>query len=720
VSQESLENTAFDDRNQPASNFSPRIYGIALLVSGIVVAGIWFISLFTSMDLARDMQTWQEKLNLISESRAAEVNKWVSEHYQELHSLADNPSLQLYLTELQTIDADAQRSRSAEGEPAQKAYLRNLLLFTADRGGYGTGSRTSSIPANVKEESRSGLVVLNNNNEVVVSTNMRQSTRDMLFEHAKQFTPGQDNLIDIQNDPEGVPYIGFSVPIFSIQGERDANSQIGRIVGIKTLDNSFYAMLKHPGATEETLEAVLIRAGDKKLEFISPLIDGTGAMAKQVDFDPEKSAESSLAKNTGDFVSEKIDYRNKKVLATSRPIAGTPWILVTKIDRKEALTKSDQRRSSMMVFFFLIIAIIVLIVIAVWWHAHSKRSMLMSYHFRRMAAQARAQESLLRLVADHQLEPIYIVDMRQIYQFANSKTASEAQMQPENIIGKTLNDVRGTARAEKINLYCEKAMAAHQPIYDVASVQEGSVERIIRSAYVPLYHIPVAALPDPTPGVLIVEQDITEVVHEREARINIHHQLVQTLVRLVDERDPFAADHSLLVSHIACEVAIDMGLDNALVETTRIAGSLMNIGKIVVPAELLTKTESLSAEEKNIIRDSMNKSAEFTKDIHFDGPVSETLRQWQEMWNGTGPLGLKGDQILVSARIIAASNAFIGMISPRSWRTAIPIESANKFLLDQCDTHFDRRVVVALINYVENHSGRAWLNQLLEEKKKAA
>jgi HD-GYP domain-containing protein (c-di-GMP phosphodiesterase class II) len=100
--------------------------------------------------------------------------------------------------------------------------------------------------------------------------------------------------------------------------------------------------------------------------------------------------------------------------------------------------------------------------------------------------------------------------------------------------------------------------------------------------------------------------------------------------------------------------------------------------------------------------------------------VAETLRQWQEKWDGNGPMGLKGEAILVSARIIAVANAFIGMISPRSWRTAIPMESANKFLLDQSDIHFDRRVVVALINFVENHSGRAWIHEILEGQKDAA
>lgn len=718
MSYETVETEASDRKEHHSVNFSPRMYGIVLLVAGIIVTGIWLITRFTAMDLARDIQTWQEKLNLIAESRTDEVNHWVSEHFKELRSLADNPSLQLYMSELQTIDTKGKSDSGAE--PAQKGYLRNLLLFTADRAGYSSNSATSTIRANVQDEGKSGLAVLNGNNEIVVSTVMSQTTRDMLLESIKDVPPGQEKFIDITHASDDGMYVGFSVPIFSIQGERNATSHIGRVVGIKAIDTSFFNLLKHPGVTEETLEAILVRKIDNKLEYISPLIDSSAALSKQVDFNTEKLSEANLTDTVGNFISEKVDYRNKKVLATSRSITGTPWALIVKIDRKEALAESDQRRASMIIFFFLIIAIIVLIIIAVWWHAHSKRAMMMSFHFKRLAAEAQAQEQLLRLVADHQPEPIYILDMQQTYQFANQKTGDGVEMSPESILGKTLNDVLGSARAEKITSQCLKAHENKQVLYGISQIIEGKKDRIIRSAYVPLEHIPIASLPAHTPGVLVVEQDISEVVHEREQRINTHHQLIQTLIKLVDRRDPFAADHSLLVSHIACEVAIDMELDNITVDTTRVAGSLMNIGKIVVPAELLTKTDTLTAEEKKIIHESMSAAADLVADIHFDGPVAETLRQWQEKWDGTGPAGIKGEDILISARIIAVANAFIGMISPRSWRMAISIAAANKFLLDQSDTHFDRKVVVALINYVENHNGHVWLNQMLEQKKKAA
>lgn len=701
-------------------SFAPRLYGIVILVAAIVVTGIWLIARFTSIDLARDMQGWQEKLNLIAESRTAELNNWVNSHFKELHTLADNPSLQLYITELQTLQDNMPAGAAESEEPAQKAYLRNLLLFTAERAGYSESNAIATINANVKQESKGGLAVLNNKNDVVVSTAMTQSTKELMLENFKKLPAGQDGFIDIQKDSVGTLYVGFVVPIFPIQGEKNPESQIGRVIGIKTIDNNFFGLLKHPGVIEKTLESVLIRVSQNNMEYISPTQDGSSALTKQKDRDKNKFVEANLLETAGNFISDKKDYRDKPVLATSRAIAGTPWTLIVKIDRQEALQESGQRRASMVVFFFLIIAIIVLIIFAVWWHAHSKRAMMMSYHFKRIAAKAQAQEQLLQLVADHQPESIYIIDHEQNYRFANRKTADDVGSNIEHIIGKSVIAVRGVTHADYIEEFCHKSLKTKQILYDVAHQRYQFGERIIRSAFVPIDHIPVDILPKNTSGVLVVEQDITEVVHEREQRISTHYQLVQTLLRLVDARDPFAANHSLLVSHISQEIAIEMDLDDITAEATRFAGGLMNVGKIVVPTELLTKTESLNTEEKRIIHDSMNASSDMIKSVSFRGPVSETLKQWQEKWDGTGSLGLKGENILISARIIAVANAFIGMISPRSWRNAIPIESANKFLLDQCDTHFDRRVVVALINYVENHKGKLWLNEILSEQRNAA
>lgn len=694
-------------------NFAPKLYGIAALVAAIVVGGMWLVGRFSDMDYNRDLQGWREKLNLIAESRTAEVDAWVSGNFKELRTLADNPSLQLYVTELKLIGEGSRKPRAeGDGEPSQKSYLRNLLLYTAQRAGFGAGG--AAIPANVpKGASKSGLAIIDNNGNVLVSSALPQQTKELMLEHVKQSAPGQEGLIDIRKDKDGAVYMGFVVPVFAIQGDHNAESQLARVVGVKTLDDAgLFTLLKHPGTTEKTLETLIMREADGKVEYLSPRMDGAALLSGT----DGKAALEPLLKDVGSFSALLTDYRGQKVLATSRAVSGTPWTLMIKIDQQEALAESAQRRAGLEIFLFMVIAIIALVVAATWWRANSKRSVLMSEYFQRMATRAQAQEQLLRLVADHQPEPIYIVDNKQIIRFANLQAAQEAGMAVEAIPGKTLRDLRGPVRAEHLSEKCGEVMQRGQVAYAVEREGEDrDTQLVFRSAYVPLDHIPLVNLPKPTPGVLVVEQDITEVVRERELRMKTQRQLTETLVTLVDKRDPFSANHSKLVSQLAYEVAVQMELDSASTETASKAGMLMNIGKIIVPPELLTKTSPLSFEEKRTIHQSMNMAAELMESISFDGPVAETLRQWQEKWDGTGPMGLRGEDILITARIIACANAFIGMVSPRSWRTAMPIESASKFLMEQCDTHFDRRVVVAMLNFIDNHDGKAWLTRVLSD-----
>ncbi len=131
----------------------------------------------------------------------------------------------------------------------------------------------------------------------------------------------------------------------------------------------------------------------------------------------------------------------------------------------------------------------------------------------------------------------------------------------------------------------------------------------------------------------------------------------------------------------------------------------MNIGKIFVPPELLTKTGELTAEERTLVANSYMVSVDLLDGVDFEGPVAETIRHMREAWDGTGPLGKKEEETLRTARILAVANAFVGMTSPRAYREALTFEDASTILLEQSGTTYDRKPVAALINYLENRGG---------------
>jgi HD-GYP domain-containing protein (c-di-GMP phosphodiesterase class II) len=230
-------------------------------------------------------------------------------------------------------------------------------------------------------------------------------------------------------------------------------------------------------------------------------------------------------------------------------------------------------------------------------------------------------------------------------------------------------------------------------------------------------HIPLKQRSGATAGVLTVEHDITDVVTEREKRARTLQNLVKTLVGVVDRRDPFAANHSTRVARVARAVAREMGLTETEMDTAESAANLLNLGKIMIPPEVLAKAGDLTEEERRLLRNSVQVSADIIQDIEFDGPVVETLRQAQERWDGSGqPRGLKGEEILITARIIGVANALIGMISDRAFRQGMSMDAAIEILFKEAGKAYDRRVVAALVNYLDNRDGRAQLADMTTAK----
>jgi HD-GYP domain-containing protein (c-di-GMP phosphodiesterase class II) len=150
-----------------------------------------------------------------------------------------------------------------------------------------------------------------------------------------------------------------------------------------------------------------------------------------------------------------------------------------------------------------------------------------------------------------------------------------------------------------------------------------------------------------------------------------------------------------------------MRLADHEIATVDVAGRLMNFGKIFVPADVLTRNEPLSTEERALLSHTHEVSAELLRNVAFDGPVVETIEHLGEWWDGSGPLRLRGHAILHSARILAVANTFVAMASPRAHRRAMTFDQVSIVLMEQAGSKFDRGVVTALLNHVDNRGGGA-------------
>jgi len=681
---------------------------LILLVAVIAVIGGVVTTNFIGNERNRELLLWQNKLNLIADSRAADVEGWVDRHFKELGDVAGNPSLQLYLGEL----LSPTDIKIAE-DPAQATYLRNLLSITADRLGFieRASKEMQSINASVNLPSGVGLAIIDKTNKIVVSTTGLPAFDTILSRKIEEAPKGQASLIDIYKTEDGKIHIGFALPIFPVQSEGELVQPIGMLVGVKNVDDGLFKFLRHPGTTENTLEAVLLRKEGDNVAFLSPQENEKDAAPMLSINTPDLDAAFAIT-SPGEFA-VKRNADSLPSLVTSRPIARTPWIMMLHVNRDQAMRDSDIRLQQIEFSMFFALLAMIGGIVSVWYYGTSKRSLLLSLETQRMAIRSAAQEKLLRVVADNQLEPIVIADQNNVAHFANAKAAKAFRLTTTDVAGKALAALMGASFAKGYEEANKVALSRQAPFVRTWSVEGGAGTKIIRSEHIPLGQVPVENLPPGTPGVLMIDQDITEIVNEREHRMRILRQVINMLVTMVDRRDPYAASHSSCVAMVARAVATEMSLDNARIETAETAGNLMNIGKIIVPSEVLTKPSALTEGEMRTVHESIQSSIGLLEKIEFDGPVVDTLRQAPERYDGMGPMKLKGEDILITARIIAVANAFVGMISKRSYRQALSMDQAIKNLLEMIGTHFDRRVVIALADFVENKQGREQIEKLI-------
>ncbi|MGA2084522.1 MAG: PAS domain S-box protein [Terracidiphilus sp.] len=148
--------------------------------------------------------------------------------------------------------------------------------------------------------------------------------------------------------------------------------------------------------------------------------------------------------------------------------------------------------------------------------------------------------------------------------------------------------------------------------------------------------------------------------------------MVAPMVAAMEMRDPYTAGHENRVADIAVAIGKEMGWTEEQLHGLRVAAQVHDIGKISIPAEILTKPTQLTAGEWGLIREHPGTGYTILKDIPFSWPIAEIVRQHHERLDGSGyPLGLKGDAILPEAKVLAVADMVEAMGSHRPYRPAI-------------------------------------------------
>jgi len=169
---------------------------------------------------------------------------------------------------------------------------------------------------------------------------------------------------------------------------------------------------------------------------------------------------------------------------------------------------------------------------------------------------------------------------------------------------------------------------------------------------------------------------------------------IQAMSLTVETRDPYTAGHQRKVSTLAQAIAQEMALPNDTVDTIRMAGIIHDIGKISVPAEILSKPGILTNTEMSIIEAHSQTGYDILKDAGLPYPIAEIVLQHHERLDGSGyPQGLKDDQILLEAKIISVADVIDAIASHRPYRPGLGIDVALEEIEKNAGVLYDRETV---------------------------
>ena len=178
---------------------------------------------------------------------------------------------------------------------------------------------------------------------------------------------------------------------------------------------------------------------------------------------------------------------------------------------------------------------------------------------------------------------------------------------------------------------------------------------------------------------------------------------VRALATTIELRDPYTAGHQRRVAQLACAIAGQLGFTGDRLEGMQVIGFLHDIGKIVVPAEILSKPGELSDLEFNMIKTHAEVGYNILKGIEFPWPVGVAVLQHHERLDGSGyPGGLKGEELILEAKILAVADVVESMASHRPYRAALGIDYALQEVSRHRGVLYDPAVVDACVTLLED------------------
>jgi len=638
---------------------------------------------YAQKERARDLMSWQSRLALLSEIRATAIEDWIEKRKAQLHKMANNTTVKLFLSQHANKDEITNQEETTSAIlNAQQGHVRNLLRASAERFGFAEDAVGVS-QLNINKTSEYGLAILGAQQQLIMSTKgFPENLKNNIDIIQKVYSTAQAQIIDLYAGDRQQPVYGYIIPVFHIQN-LESKAPVGAIMLLLNPQKNLYSILQNKQSVTKTDESILVRQQGPSLVYISPIKAGF-KLFHQLPDDNNQLAASYAFHNPGGF-SKMKDYNGKAVLVTGRKIKNSPWILVQKISAKEALQESNKHQKFLLTTFTLFVLLVAAAFIAIWRHSTSIRLQLLSRTLETRTA-------LLDAVTDNIQENILLIDKDERLEFINPALSQVLDVDVHEIKSKHISSILGKQTAALL-------------MQSVGELNHAQVIALSLDGDERTYHITSTRLVsgEHRHDILFVLHDISKIKAEQEKREQLGNGIISTLIKAVDLHDPYCANHSERTRDVAMEIAMEMQLDKTQLEALEMASLLANIGKLFVPKEILTKMQKLSEEESTQLKKHIEYAVDILSELAFNGPVVDIISQKSERLDGSGyPNALAGNEIMLEARILAVADAFVAMASSRAYREGRGVKEVVDTLIEQSETLYDRHAVAALFHISEN------------------
>ena len=315
----------------------------------------------------------------------------------------------------------------------------------------------------------------------------------------------------------------------------------------------------------------------------------------------------------------------------------------------------------------------------------------MAFYKARMDRKLREREEWLSTVLTSIGDGVIATDDQGAVNFMNPRAEKLTGWTQAEAFGRPLRDIF------PIDLETNGGMSSHLPSVqeNVLSARDGA-KIAVEETLTPFSSNTHAPL-----GNVLIFRDITqrktaeaELTRSWERLQKALAGTIQAMALTIEMRDPYTAGHQRRVGKLSCAIAREMELSAERVEAIQMASDIHDVGKIYIPAEILSKPGQLTEIEYSIIKTHPQVGYDILKSIEFPWPLAEIVYQHHERLNGTGyPNGLSGENILLEARIMCVADVVEAMSSHRPYRPAHGIDKALDEILKNRGILYDSRVV---------------------------